>query len=100
MDTDNPKLVQIKERYRLSLTDKAQSFKSKLDLLSKPEQDIEQTVYELKDMLHKLAGSAGMYGYSQISQDARSALDSCNQDDVDDLKVRLKRLQSLLRNSA
>lgn len=103
MKTDSPKIEEIQLRYKRSLIEKAQSFEQQLSKIVKTQHDPqknEQNIRDVHGMLHKLAGSAGMYGYTEISDDSRSALDVCNTKDIDDLKIRLQRICDLLRESA
>ena len=60
---------QLHSRYRASLADKAAELESLWPLpTSTPSRD---RVPALRQMLHKLAGSAGSYGHSQIGAQAR-----------------------------
>ncbi|MDZ3823759.1 MAG: Hpt domain-containing protein [Pseudoxanthomonas sp.] len=60
---------QLHERYRASLADKAAELESLWPLpTSSPARD---RVPALRQLLHKLAGSAGSYGYAEIGAQAR-----------------------------
>lgn len=109
MKTDSPKIEEIQSRYKRSLIEKAESFEQQLSSIIEAQEaqgtqiepkKIEKIIKDTHDMLHKLAGSAGMYGYTEISDDSRTAMGACNLSDVEDLKVRLKRICDLLRKSA
>lgn len=60
---------QLHERYRASLADKATELETLWPLpTSTPARD---RVPALRQLLHKLAGSAGSYGYAEIGAQAR-----------------------------
>ncbi|GMU42309.1 MAG: Hpt domain-containing protein [Xanthomonadales bacterium] len=58
----------LRRRYLDSFPAKADAFKAVLDRLSDGNQE---SIRELRDLAHKLAGSAGMYGFDELGQQAR-----------------------------
>ena len=66
---DSPQIQQLKQRYR-------QSFPEKLSIIENIKQGIieSNSIDEAKSELHKLAGSSGMYGYPDLAQNCRDAM--------------------------
>ena len=61
--------------YRLSLKDSRQRVRRQWDVLSAADdvtQDHDPTVNDLRSLLHKLAGSAGSYGFDALGDHARA----------------------------
>lgn len=105
MATDSPQVMALRQRYRQSLTDKSNDLSEFLNQLSKAEQQSswqlgDEAAHDLGEYLHKLAGSAGMYGYADIAQLARSAMDDNRQSNTVALFERLNELRSLLEQHA
>lgn len=64
MSQESTRVQLLRAQYQASLTSKA-------------EQLSQVTDQELPEFLHRLAGSAGMYGYSNIASTARELLTQC-----------------------
>jgi len=71
---DSIKVQQLKHRYRNSLAEKAAELDSALAAIEFDHPGATATVQQLHEYLHKLAGSAGMYGYDDIASSARSSM--------------------------
>lgn len=70
---DSPQILALKERYKSSFLEKIAEISECLDAVQ-AEQASREDVIKLRDLLHKLAGSSGMYGYDDISVASRSAM--------------------------
>ncbi|MCH2189959.1 MAG: Hpt domain-containing protein [Gammaproteobacteria bacterium] len=70
MTEDSPQIQQLKVRYR-------QSFPEKLAIIRKARSELlqENNITFAREELHKLAGSSGMYGYSELAANCRSAME-------------------------
>ena len=58
----------LRRRYLESFPAKAAAFNTVLDCLS---DGTPESIRQLRDLAHKLAGSAGMYGFDDLGQHAR-----------------------------
>jgi len=96
---DSPQIAAIKLRYQ-------QSFPEKIELITEhlgaqlAGEDGDISVQDTREMLHKLAGSSGMYEYNDISSVCRSAMDRIDQEDFTALVNRLEHLKELLEQYA
>lgn len=101
MTTESPQVKALRERYQQSLCDKSKMLGELIDTLSsandEPAGNGESGDAELlADYLHKLAGSAGMYGYDDVALLAREAMSDHRQGKLRDLVLRIAQLRSLL----
>lgn len=96
---DSPQIAAIKLRYQQSFAEKAEVIAEHLAAHLTGE-DSAITLQDTRDMLHKLAGSSGMYSYNDISSVCRSAMDRIDQDDLTALANRLEHLKELLEQYA
>lgn len=89
--SDSPQIQAIKQRYRESLKEKA-------DMVAKFRSSIEvESQFDLmKEELHKLAGSSGMYGYQDLADTCRAAMGSIDSDAVGVLADQLDLIVGLL----
>lgn len=105
-----PEFDQIKalhERYRQSLNGKADSLDSLINeiTVSAPSTKASQTkqkalLDELRDWLHKVAGSSGMYGYNEINTKSRALMTDLQASEMtmsNSLENRLLEFSRLLR---
>jgi len=92
--TDSPQILALKERYKSSFAEKVQMIAEYLLVIESDRVSLE-SVSELRGFLHKLAGSAGMYGYDDISLASRKAMVCA--DKVNDL-LQVDELISSARN--
>lgn len=95
MTQDSPQILAIKERYKASFPDKADAVKH---LLSTVQSDGDLDL--IKEEMHKLAGSSGMYGYEQISAVCRSAMSNADERNRQKLAGDLKKVIDLLVSGA
>ena len=70
------KRKQLEQAYILSMVDKQANLQQHYDRLKAGSSDIE----DLNADLHKLSGSAGMYGFEEISQSAQKLMHSLKND--------------------
>ena len=98
--SDSPQLKAIKGRYKVSLKAKADF----LDAWLSSAQEGLIELAELAEWLHKLAGSAGMYGYEEVSNDARqlmldaeryTTIDSRSEEERSEISNLLRRVRAL-----
>ena len=86
---------QLKAIYKNSLIEKAET----LNTLFKEWQteNNEQTEIELHNYLHKLAGSLGMYGFDQLSDNARKIMNSLHTGSSEEIEPELTKLVAFLK---
>ena len=67
---EDKELQQLKEAYRKSLPEKFEAIRQ---LIKKLRQNVAvETIKELRFYIHKMAGSAGIYGYPNVSDICRT----------------------------
>lgn len=98
MTSDSPQIAEIKLRYQQSFSEKTEIISEHLDALLGDDTQI--SLGDTREMLHKLAGSSGMYGYADISAVCRSAMERADQGDSSALANRLEHLKELLEQYA
>jgi len=79
-DTESPQIQALKERYKASIPDKIELIREHVELVLAEPAD-SNFIDEAHQILHKLAGSSGMYGYDDVNvlcRDAMSRLDVNN----------------------
>lgn len=91
MNIDSPQVQALKQRYRDSLKEKSLVVTEMLDQLGRVED-----LLPIREELHKLAGSSGMYGYSDISETCREAIKSIDDGKESALPLYLNRLIGLI----
>lgn len=89
----------IRTRYKASFTEKADTIAELIDLVSNDSVS-ESELFEVKEQLHKLAGSSGMYGYQDVCDRSRSGMVAIENDDLPSLTSDLEELRSLLLGHA
>ncbi len=103
---ESPQIQAIRSRYRASLNDKAQMISVHVKAISDigvKTQSVEQeklSLQSLRDDLHKLAGSSGMYGYDDVSVVCRDIMRAIDDADIKNAKQLLVELQQLLKHHA
>jgi hypothetical protein len=104
MNQDSVKIQQLKHRYRNSLATKLEELDSYLFAFEFGEGNIRSRLVELHEYLHKLAGSAGMYGYDDIAKMARDSMAVTNADsempEIIEVKDSVTRVRDLLEQHA
>ncbi len=88
---ESPQVLALQERYKASFPEKRRLI---LDLRNSFNNGGD--IAEVKQELHKLAGSSGMYGYSNIASICREAMDSIDSEHQDKVNGFLDRLIDLL----
>ena len=74
MSQDSIKIQQLKHRYKNSLHEKLEELDSHVLAIGLDSGSLQSRLIDLHEYLHKLAGSAGMYGYDDIAQSARESM--------------------------
>ena len=87
----------IRERYKNSLPEKTKVISELIDAIEKPQPDAMENAY---NVLHKLAGSSGMYGYDEIADLCRVAMSNARGNNASELGSKLSQLHELLENHA
>lgn len=93
--SESPQVKALKERYKQSFMDKIELLNSQLVNLN---QGVDNLV-EIHENLHKLAGSSGMYGYSDVSDLCRQTMGSCAGQNPGDVADGLSALIRLLEQN-
>ena len=92
---ESPQVKALKERYKASFPEKIELLNEQL--LSLSTQASEKSGFvEVRESLHKLAGSSGMYGYDDISLSCRNAMSIIDEADTVGLSSGLKEVIRLL----
>ena len=89
----SPQIQAIRERYKRSFTEKIELITEHINALPQAEAGVMESAHE---MLHKLAGSSGMYGYDDIAALCRVAMLNAQQSKADVLIQNLSELKSAL----
>lgn len=91
--SESPQVKALKERYKQSFVDKIELLNSQLLSLNQGADNL----LVIHENLHKLAGSSGMYGYSDISDLCRQTMESVTAqkpcDVADGLSCIIRRLE-------
>jgi len=98
MTQDSPQVQEIRARYKASLSDKARMINEYLTAFQENSND--ELLTQIRGELHKLAGSAGMYDYDDISSLARSGMVLIDEQSYDGLANQLQLLKDLLLQHA
>jgi HPt (histidine-containing phosphotransfer) domain-containing protein len=101
------KLQLLKDQYKLSLMDKSVLISELLLMLSIEGSNAinnsdtgDKAYIETHQCLHRLAGSSGMYGYSDIAELSRAAMQSSQRNDAPLLVEQLNELRDLVEQYA
>lgn len=71
-----------------------------LEILLEEEEPASEVLGDIKQNLHKLAGSSGMYGYDDLANITREAMQLIDQNNYGRLQQQLLALRNLLRQHA
>lgn len=98
---DSPQILALKERYKNSFEEKVQALLGYLADVERAGASLEH-VSEMRNFLHKLAGSSGMYGYSDISAASRNAMLMADRvqsmANIDELSSATRKLVNLIQS--
>ena len=102
---NSSKIQKLKDDYKRNLLEKSAIISELLLMISAdaPNSDAgisDVNLNEIHQYLHKLAGSSGMYGYPEIAQLSRSAMQSSDRKAIQLLVEQLSELRDLLRQSS
>jgi chemotaxis protein histidine kinase CheA len=92
---ESPQIKVLKQRYKASFAEKVELLNQQRDLVADGQPSSQQLV-ELHQVLHKLAGSSGMYGYLDINALCRQTMDQIEAIGTDDLVLEIDKLTLLL----
>ena len=98
-----PDSIQVKllrERYKQSLPDKSRIIDQHLTTLAKLDSSDEVLLKEIREDLHKFAGSSGMYGYTDIASSSREAMTTVDVLNLSELTAQLTELRDLFLSHA
>lgn len=93
----SPQIQAIRERYKGSLSEKAELIADHIDAITQAQPS---AVDDAHGVLHKFAGSSGMYGYDDIALLCRNAMVCAQEVDKDQLLVHLTQLKALFEEYA
>ena len=96
MNTESPQIQRLRERFKSSMPEKANLLTQHLHVLLDHEEPIPEAYEAIKEDVHKLAGSLGMYGYSDLAKTARKVMEIIDDQDNDGLQHELLNLRNLL----
>ncbi len=100
MNSDSHQIQALKNRYKSSLSEKAETIGEHLEAVSDSDQ-VDITKLEIiRNDLHKFAGSSGMYGYDDIADIARNAMAIIDGHNIEQLHYKLIDLRDLLYEHA
>lgn len=94
-DIESPQIQALKQRYRESLAEKIELIEQQINLIVAAEADA-GSLEEAHQVLHKLAGSSGMYGYDDINLLCRKVMSGLGGSSVDDSVNALNQIAELL----
>ena len=76
----NQAIKQLTDRYKSSANEKHSVIREFRQMLARTTAVNESDLLEMKHYVHKLAGSAGMYGFDDLHCAAQTALKVCEQE--------------------
>jgi len=100
MKPESPKITDIRERFKSSLLEKAEVFGQYLDNIVESDETNAELLNELREDLHKLAGSTGMYGYDDLAKMSREAMDLIDSSDEFGAEQKVLAIHNLLKKHA
>jgi chemotaxis protein histidine kinase CheA len=100
MTQDSDQVRALRQRYKTSLLAKADSIKEQVHEIAVSEHANTQLLNALHADLHKLAGSSGMYGYTDIAELTRAAMQDIAEQSNSELLKHLRKLTDLLEHHA
>ena len=100
MKPESPKIADIRERFKSSLLEKAEVFGQYLDKIVESDETNAELLNELREDLHKLAGSTGMYGYDDLAKMSREAMNLIDSSDEFGAEQKVLAIHNLLKKHA
>jgi HPt (histidine-containing phosphotransfer) domain-containing protein len=92
---ESPQIKALKERYRASFPEKVELLRQQREVITHDQINSQQRL-QVNELLHKLAGSSGMYGYLEINASCREIMVEIDVLDVATLVVMITELMMLL----
>ncbi len=92
---ESSQIQALKLRYKASIADKIELIQQQINSISASSGDA-NSIEEAHQVLHKLAGSSGMYGYDDINLLCREVMSQFAGLDVDDTVKALNQIVELL----
>jgi len=93
--SESPQIQALKQRYKASLVDKIELVLQQIEAIE-TSAGASDSIAEAHDVLHKLAGSSGMYGYDDINILCRDVMAELDALTVDGSIAALKQVVELL----
>lgn len=93
--TESPQVKALKGRYKASFPDKVELLRQQRETISEGQISSQQRS-QINEVLHKLAGSSGMYGYHNISVSCREIMAEIDVVDSASLISKISELMLLL----
>ena len=97
---NSERIEELRLRYKRSLADKAEALALLSTRLAEQDHVSEEMQAEIHEYLHKLAGSSGMYGYTDIAGMCRRTLTELENQQITALPGQLERIRNLLQQHA
>ena len=92
---ESPQIKALKQRYRASFPEKIELLRQQLDAVTDGNISPQQRL-QVNEVLHKLAGSSGMYEYEDINVSCREIMADIDVIDAADLAHQIAELMLLL----
>lgn len=100
MSSESQSIQTLLSRYKRSMPEKAEIVSKHLDMLFDNDGVSSEVMDEIRENLHKLAGSSGMYGYDDLAEITRNAMQTADKRNVTGLQQELMVIRNLLRQYA
>lgn len=91
---DSSRVTQLKQKYRQSLTEKHQTL---LSFFADGHTIHSQSYQDMYAYLHRFAGSAGMYGFDNLTEQARLVMNSIKLNSAEQIVKEAQALSQMLR---
>ncbi|MFT6032139.1 MAG: chemotaxis protein histidine kinase CheA [Arenicella sp.] len=92
--SESQQIKNIKDRYKASFGEKIELLNHQRDILVADKAASEK----LFEIIHKLAGSSGMYGYDDISDLCRHIMAEADNSDADEIEASMAKLVTLFEH--
>jgi HPt (histidine-containing phosphotransfer) domain-containing protein len=94
---ESPQIKALKERYRASFPEKVELLRQQREVVVDGQISPQQRL-QVNEVLHKLAGSSGMYGYDEISAKCREIMAGIDDAVAASLEAQITDLMQLLES--
>jgi len=93
--SESPQVKALKERYKASFPEKLELLRQRREAIADGHISSQQRM-QVNEVLHKLAGSSGMYGYHEISASCREIMAEIDVADTSFLVPKITELMLLI----